>query len=601
MTAHKNPLALRLKNPVSNFLLQRITALPALAQVYGGWLQQPNRPDADDPNKALKFLDYVLDQDLKVALALDHIAQDALAAIPSAGPLVIVSNHPLGALEGMLLSRLLLRVRPDLKVLANEQLLRIPEFDQLFVGVDVLAGDAQQRNSGGIRKIHQHLAQGGAALIFPAGTVSVLERWHGQIADAPWHPMVARLALKHAAACVPLFVHAENKRGFYRAGLIHKRLRTALLGRALLSQRGKTIPLSVGKTIDAAELSALGDASSVIQYLRVCSDQLGRAHLDSATQLTPLAAGQVAAIRGDVPKAQLLQKLDQLAQFVVAEHRDFAVYCAPYAELGCVMEQIAISREHTFREVAEGSGKELDEDRFDPYYWHLWIWDRKAEQLVGGYRIKKVDPNASAAALDQLYSRSLYHYDRNFLQQLGKAIEVGRSFVCPAYQRQPHALDLLWKGIGAFVVQNPGYPTLFGCVSISKAYSHLARQLLAETFLFHYGADVSIRKSVSPTAPLPSAKRTWDLALLAKLIDIPILNKLIGRISDGRSIPILVRHYLALNGKFISFTVNHDFNQSLDGLILVDLRRAPEKYIDRYLGESGAAAFREQHGVAHVA
>jgi putative hemolysin len=541
-------------------------------------------------------LDHVLDQDLRVALTLDAAASEALNNIPKTGPLVIVSNHPLGALEGMLLSRLLLTVRADLKVLANELLLRIPEFDQLFIGVDVLSGDAQARNSGGIRQLHRHLADGGAALIFPAGTVSTIQSWNDDIHDAPWHPMVARLALKHGAACVPLFVHARNSQNFYRAGLIHKRLRTALLGRAMLAQRGKSIALSVGQVIDCTELAALDDAQSAIQYLRLCCEQLGRG--DSQATATTAGTDAQQTIRHDVDSAQLQAQMDALSEFQVASHRDFAVYCAPYAALGCVMEQIAISRERTFREVAEGSGKELDEDRFDPHYWHLWIWDHKAKQLVGGYRVRKVDADTP---MEQLYSRSLYHYDQAFLQKLGAAIEVGRSFVCSAYQRQPHALDLLWKGIGAFVVQNPGYHTLFGCVSISQAYSQIARQLLAETFLFHYGADASIRKSVAPAAPLSNTRKSWDSTLLAKLIDVPILNKLIGHVSGGRSVPILIRHYLALNGRFISFTVNHGFNQSLDGLILVDLRSAPEKYIDRYLGKEGAKHFRDRHGVANVA
>ncbi len=596
MTLDRNPLDIRLRNPLSNFLLQRLTKLPELAGVYGRWLAKSNRPAQTDPSKAKQLLDHVLDDDLRVALSLDANANEALAHIPKTGPLVIVSNHPLGALEGMLLSRLLLSVRPDLKVLANELLLKIPEFDQLFIGVDVLSGESQQRNSGGIRKLHQHLADGGAALIFPAGTVSVIEHWQGAVSDAPWHPMVARLALKHGAACVPLFVHARNSQNFYRAGLIHKRLRTALLGRAMLAQQGKTVALSVGKTIEAAELAALADAQSAIQYLRLCSEQLGRK--DAQNEVEQANDDSFPVIRSDVDAAKLQAQIEALSRYQVAEHRDFAAFCAPYEALGCMMEQIAISRERTFREVSEGSGRELDEDRFDPHYWHLWIWDRKAQQLVGGYRIRKVDADTP---VDQLYSRSLYHYDQAFLQKLGASIEVGRSFVCSAYQRQPAALDLLWKGIGAFVVKNPGYHTLFGCVSISQAYSLIARQLLAETFLFHYGADVSIRKSVAPTAPLPSERKTWDSALLAKLIDVPILNKLIGRVSDGRSIPILIRHYLALNGKFISFTVNHGFNQSLDGLILVDLRRAPEKYIDRYLGDEGARHFRDLHGVANVA
>lgn len=589
-----NPIAVRLKNPLAHFLLRKITRLDDLVGIYDRWLKLDIRPSQEDPGKAQVFLDFAL-KDMDVQLQL--LEPELLETIPKTGPVLIVANHPLGALEGMLLTQHLLRVRPDLKVLVNEHLMRIPEFSKVFVGVDVLSGTPQQRNGNGLRVVNRHLADGGAALVFPAGTVAHYDRKNDVLNDAPWHPMIARLALKHGAACVPIFVHGRNKRSFYLAGLIHKRLRTALLGRAMLSHRGKTLQASIGAVIDASELKALGNPEAVIQYLRICCEQL--ADVESAQNVgTPVSMRPIVE---NVEPSQLIAQIAALSPYQVAEHKDFVVFCAPYAALGCVMRQIAIDRERTFRAVSEGTGRELDQDRFDPHYWHLFVWDRKQSQIVGGYRIVKVDELLAKGDINGLYSRSLYHYDRAFVDQLGKSIEVGRSFVCVAYQRQPHALDLLWKGIGAFMVKHPGYHTLFGCVSISREYSQLARKVLADTFLFHYGAASSIRQSVKPGTPVKPIEPAWNSQLLGALFDIPIINKLVGRLSDGRSIPILIRHYLALNGKFISFTVNQGFNDSLDGLILVDLRQAPAKYIDRYFGELGATEFRQLHGVAHAA
>ncbi|NJR44221.1 lysophospholipid acyltransferase family protein [bacterium] len=591
-----NPIKVQLKNPIAHFLMRKLTKMDDWAGIYDRWMQQHRRPDRNDPNKAQKFLDFALG-DLRVQLEL--LNASGLDAVPRSGPLLIVANHPLGALEGMLLSQLLLNIRPDLKVLVNELLLKIPEFSDVFVGVDVFASSPQARNSSGLRTIHRHLAAGGASLIFPAGTVSVLDRKSNTIADAPWSPMIARLALKHDAHCLPLFVHGLNPPSFYWAGLLHKLLRTALLGRAMLSHRGKRIAVSVGAVIEPTELAAVANADAVIQYLRLCSDQL--ADNAAPAKATQALGAATLAVQQDVAIAQMVAQIESLASYQVAAHRDFAVYCAPYAALGCVMRQIAISRERTFREVSEGSGKELDQDRFDPFYWHLFAWDQKAQQLIGGYRLSKVDELVASKDINHLYSRSLYHYDLAFVQRMGKAIEVGRSFICSAYQRQPHALDLLWKGIGAFIVKNPGYHTLFGCVSISKEYSLLARKLLAETFLHHHGAHTSIRAAVRPSSPLSSKPPAWNTEFLAALVEIPILNKIVGRLSGGKSVPILIRHYLALNGKFVSFTVNHGFNESLDGLILVDLRLTPEKYINRYFGDEGAQAFRALHGVANAA
>lgn len=585
---HRSPLTLPIANPLLRGLLTKITGLDGIQAIYSGWLVA-GRPNVEaGPTAAL--LDFALDNMMKVRLDLDNAA--VLEQLPKTGPLMIVANHPFGGLEGMLLTRLLLRYRPDLKVLTNQLLRVFPEFDDVFIGVDVLQSNQQHANSGGIRALSKHLGKGGATLVFPAGTVATIDLRSGQLHDEPWNALIGRMVRKHQAHCLPIYLHGRNSLAFYLSAYVHKRLRTALLPRAMVAKQGTAVRATIGELIEPSDFAAIADGTAVTQYLRLCCERLA----DHA----PAAPGKAAAdmrvaIRADVPMPQLEAKLQDLDDYRVAGHGDFVVYCAPYAALGCVMEQLAITRERTFRAVDEGTGRDIDVDRFDPHYWHLWIWDQRQQQIVGGYRIAKADELIAARGIRALYSRSLYAYDERFIRSLGRSIEVGRSFVAPAYQRHPRALDLLWKGIGSFITQNPGYHTLFGCVSISKQYSALSRAILADSFLHHYGADASIRTGVRAHSPLPTRGRSWDTKLIASLCDVPIINKLLGRLDAGKSVPILIHHYLALNGKFVSFTVNHGFNQSLDGLILVDLRLAPPRYITRYLGDEGAADFYAMH------
>ena len=594
---HQPLLALPIKNPLLRGLLTKITRLDGIQGIYQGWLNA-GRPGVHDRNPALALLDFALDHMMHVQLATEHV--ERLELVPKTGPLMIVANHPFGALEGMLLTRLLLRVRPDLKVLTNQLLHVFPEFKDVFVGVDVLQANREQANSSGIRVLSKHVGSGGAALVFPAGTVAALDLPSLQLHDAPWNALIGRLVLKHQASCLPIFLHGRNSIAFYLSAWIHPRLRTALLPRAMLAKQHTQVRATIGALIEPSDFAAISDGKAVTQYLRLCCERLADqpAELDK----TITTSSTVSALRADVSAAQLQAQHDTLAAYQVAGHGDFVAYCAPHAALGCVMEQLAITRERTFREVEEGTGRALDEDHFDAHYWHLWIWDHRLQQIVGGYRIAKTDELVQARGINALYSRSLYEYDEGFLRTLGRSIEVGRSFVAPAYQRHPRTLDLLWKGIGNFITQNPGYHTLFGCVSISKQYSALSRAILADSFLYHYGADASIRTRVQASSPLPVRKRSWDTSLIASLSDVPIINKLLGRLDAGRSVPVLIHHYLALNGKFVSFTVNHGFNQSLDGLILVDLRLAPPRYISRYLGDQGAAEFNALHNVnSHAA
>jgi hypothetical protein len=81
--------------------------------------------------------------------------------------------------------------------------------------------------------------------------------------------------------------------------------------------------------------------------------------------------------------------------------------------------------------------------------------------------------------------------------------------------------------------------------------------------------------------------------MLATIQDIAVINKLVGLCEPGKTVPVLLRHYVALNGKFIGFSINRGFNDSLDGLILVDLHQMPERYLNRYLTKEGAEHFKQ--------
>ena len=125
--------------------------------------------------------------------------------MPESGPVIIVANHPLGGIEGLQLTQIMLSKRPDLKVMTNELLATLPEYKDVFVGVDVLNAGRAQHNAGSVREVARHLGGGGALLVFPAGTVSRMKFPTTEVEDAPWSMMIARLAPQIQgvrAACV---------------------------------------------------------------------------------------------------------------------------------------------------------------------------------------------------------------------------------------------------------------------------------------------------------------------------------------------------------------------------------------------------------------
>jgi len=205
--------------------------------------------------------------------------------------------------------------------------------------------------------------------------------------------------------------------------------------------------------------------------------------------------------------------------------------------------------------------------------------------------------------LDGLYTHTLFKFDERFLNLMGPALEVGRSFVRIEFQRDFYPLFLLWKGIGAFVTQYPRYRILFGPVSVSARYRMESRQLIME-FLQVKNSAQHLSHLVRPRRPFRGQALTpWEVrAALAGLSGIRALSEMISTMeTDRKGIPILMKHYLKLGGKFLCFSEDPDFGDVLDGLILVDLARTEKRVLEKYMGPEGTRSFLAHHHFCDMA
>ncbi len=559
-------------------IVEKVLGLDRLGAIYDA------RPKGCTPHE---FLQYTLDA---LGVRLQLINDSNLEELPRTGPVLIVANHPLGGLEGVAIAKVISDIRPDLKVLTNELLRRIPELADIFIGVDVLSQDAAAGNVASIKQVHKHLKNDGAVLIFPAGMVSAYEHQHRRVQDRRWNRLVGQLLKRYQATCLPVHVGGRNSRLFYAAGMIHPRLRTALLPRQLANKQGFNLPLRFGRPVPAAELRLLQSPRAITDYLRVSTDALYR----DPVQSLPAKHQSIVDFSSSTGSIELLAAIEGIQEFRLIEHEEMDVYCAPFEKLGPVMEQIAIAREVTFRSVGEGTGLSKDSDEFDPHYLHLFLWDKSNLRIAGAYRVGLVDEIVAKHGVKGLYSRSLYKYDEAFINRLGSAIEMGRSFIHPDYQKKPVSLNLLWRGIGRILVERPRYHTLFGSVSISREYSDLARALIADTMLTNFKAS-EFDQLVEPITPHKIRNRVWTSEMLAELSNVKMLGKLIGRCDPGKAVPVLLRHYLSVNGKLVCFNIHPNFNDSLEGLIIVDARQTDAKTLSRFLGADGYEHFMSFH------
>lgn len=566
--------------------LERLFSLDELGRIYA---ELPPSAGVDE------FLGLTL-----AKLGLSYESHGALNQIPATGRLLVVANHPFGAVEGLILAQLLRGVRPDVKVMANFLLARIPELRELFVQVDPFGGaSAQRRNIGPLRAAREWLEQEGCLVIFPAGEVSHLHLIRGCVTDPAWSKGAAWLARTAAAPVAPVYFQGANSLAFQVAGLVQPRLRTALLPRELLRRQNTRIALTIGETITDKRIAAFTDDKALTDHLRLRTYLLGEKSKvmvgaaargrDRSRKVEPLAI----PVAADV----LCSEIHALGESaLLLKEGPFDVYLAPAQRIPNVMQEIGRLREVTFRAVGEGTGRAADVDLFDSYYEHIFVWQRERGEVVGAYRLARTDVVRRLRGERSLYTNTLFKYPESLLDSLGPALELGRSFVRQEYQRSYGALLLLWKGISQYVLRHPQYCTLFGPVSVSGDYRPLSRHLLVE-FLALRHFDPRLARFVRARRPFRASVGGHELPkCIAGVADVDELSDVIAALEpDGKGVPVLLRQYLKLGGRLLAFHVDARFNHCLDGLIVVDLRAAEPTVLRRYMGNAGVAAFLDHH------
>src|SRR5438067_1867842 len=494
-------------------------------------------------------------------------------------------------------------------------------------------------NQRGLRGAKDWLNGGGMLLIFPAGEVAHLnpKQWAKGVTDPEWNTTAFRLARSTGASALPVFIDGRNSASFQLMGFVHPRLRTVRLAKEFLRKRGAKVEIRIGNKLSASSLQLPAEsnpdqpspdcgrrkptASSGTEFLRWKTYLLANrapksrasapksAAEDRSAPIPVLPAAKLARVpflhaweelAEAVPAAQLQQEIALLPSSACLESsEEYGVYCANAEQIPDVLREIGRLRELSFRAEGEGTGKSVDLDRYDDYYTHLFVWNKPQKEIVGAYRLARTVDIRRKFGVNGLYTNTLFRFKDDFFDLLGPAIELGRSFVRPEYQRQYAPLLLLWKAIGRYVALNPAFPVLFGAVSISNSYAPASRTLMYQFFQAQF-ATHPLAAMVQPRRPFRSARLNhWDISAFNRLVRDPA--ELSGSISefefDVKGIPVLLKQYLKMGAEVLAFNVDGRFSDTLDGLIVVDLRNSDRKSLQKYLGSEGAAQFIEHHRV----
>ena len=529
--------------------------------------------DAAADYQGHEFADHLIEN---MGITID-VSPEQLENIPKEGGFVMVSNHPFGGIEGVMLLSAIAKVRPDFKVMANFILSHIPNLKECFFAVNPFEKNPEWKSSvGGIKGAIQHIAAGNGLGVFPAGEVS---RYHGHDypEDLPWSTSIARIIKNAGVPVIPVFWDGRNSKLFYAVDKIHPMLGTARLTKELINKHDQCFNLQIGKPILPAEIAQYENPKELAAYLRSRSYAL-EANI-------PAKAVEQKAVKQETIDAPTDLSLMQAELEAIREKSflystaNYDCYLADYDDIPNLMHEIARLREETFRAIGEGTGKSLDQDEFDRYFKQMFLWDTTKQRIAGCYRLGIGSEIIPKYGIKGFYVSTLVNIDESFSEKLRHTIELGRSFVALDYQKEVLPMMLLLRGLSDVVVRYPEINHFIGPVSISSWYPKFYLSLIARFVSEKHAIEDEYKGKVTPRTPFEPdfLKVDPDVLLQNNMGSVDKFDKFLFRLSNGEyRLPTLYKKYLKLNAKFLCFNVDPDFNDTLDSLLFLTFTDFPE-------------------------
>lgn len=505
--------------------------------------------------------------------------QSVIDNIPATGSCIVVCNHPYGMIEGVIIAYLLTRYRSDTKVMANIGLKVFKEINDYFIFANPL-NPKDKVNISAIKSCFKHINNGGLLVIFPAGMVSSFQKDKQRITDASWNRLAINLSDKTDAPILPVFISGKNSRAFHFMGSLYFRFRLLMLAHEMFKLKHHKITLRSNHLLSNKQLSEFKTTTIKNNFIRA------QCYLNDRDYLHPWKADTKVEAFEDIMAPQLISLMEsELSLLPSKQHlitfKSFSVYYGYLSQIPACVKEITRLREITFRTLNEGSGKSCDTDKFDATYMHLFTFDHKKGEIIGAYRIGQTDVLLKDNDLSKLYLSQIFNFKTDFINQKQACLEMGRSFIIKEHQNSFYGLLLLWKGIGAFVCQNPHYRTLYGTVSLSKVYDPRSVSLINEVI-------VTDRDGVSAKTPFKSMLHPeMNEFIQNNKIKLEQLSALIQGIEkDGKDIPVLLKQYYKLDANFHCTGIDSNFNHTPGLLLSVNLPKAPDRLLKLYLGKN---------------
>ncbi|KGK32060.1 lysophospholipid acyltransferase family protein [Cellulophaga baltica] len=534
-----------------------------------------------------------------------QIPEEDFKRLPKDGAFITISNHPLGAIDGIILIKLMMEYRPDFKIMTNFLLQRMEPLVPYIVPVNPFESHKNAKSSlSGFKTALQHLRDGHPLSIFPAGEVSTLK--DGKLlVDRPWEEAALKLIKKAEVPVVPIYFHAKNSRLFYRLAKLNDVFRTAKIPSEVFSQKNRPIKVRIGQPIAVKVQKEQQSLEEYTELLRRKTYMLSNAYekegltdrireqIPTSLKLPKAPRKIASAISPELMEEEIIKLRDKGCRLL--QSKNYEVFLAVEQDMPNILQEIGRQREVTFRAIGEGTNKAIDLDQFDAYYHHLFLWDEQEKAIVGAYRMGLGAEIFKAYGIDGFYLQDLFRVEPELYAMMSESIEMGRAYIVKEYQQKPMPLFLLWKGIVHTTLRFPEYKYLIGGVSISNQFSNFSKSLMIEFMKSNYW-DPYVAQYIRPKKEFKVKLKDADKEFVfdETQADLNKFDKLIDEVEPGSlRLPVLIKKYIKQNAKVVAFNVDPLFNNSVDGLMYIKIADLPEDTVRPVMEEFQAELERK--------
>jgi putative hemolysin len=496
-----------------------------------------------------------------------NIAQNDISNIPKNGGFIMLSNHPFGSIDAILLLSIVLKVRPDCKLLSHKEFDHIKGINNTIIPANSLNKEETIINC---------TKSGQGIIIFPSHYEETDIKLK-QSTDPKWSKQLISIIANAKVPVVPVYLNSPHSKLFDYLKLIQPILFNKPSSHNA-NYKNKDIFIRIGSIIDRKTISIFDNIPSLSRYLRARTYVLGtKVKLDDFRfQSFKLKSKNTPKeLINPVKKERLQHDVMQLSLTnLIEENDEYGLFLVEASDIPFLITEIGRLRELTFRTVGEGTNQPLDLDSFDWHYHHLFLWHKNESKVVGAYRIGMGKDIIKAYGKKGFYTNSLFKFKDDFEEILINTMELGRSFIVPEFQKKAKPLFMMWEGILKILNQN-SYKYLLGPVSISGSYTDLSKKIMTN-YIKELHFDHDLAKLVKPRNKyaIPYFKSNSvdidEILIHEKSLGFKHLNKVIKDIEQGEwAIPILIKKYLNQNARILAFNKDPLFNNAIDALMII--------------------------------